>query len=204
MGNFEDEYEDAVIIDTICAGCDLFRPVNDLGLCDECFAKLERDLIRSRDWAYSVTAFAVPEDQLEALRERVIREYGAGYELIDDPNAKKSKRKNKRAHSRNTKRKREIAAKAIRDYNTEDVLQAARDFLQTEDAEWVNFSRLSQHLYEMFYHLKPKHLGSPGKKYKSLLKFLGDYPSDFELRQDPEKRGIYWIRLRETGRLASL
>lgn len=204
MDYSDDEYDDGVIIDTICAGCELFRPVNDLSLCDECFAKLERDLIRSRDWEYSVTAFAVPEDQLEALRERVIREYGAGYELIDDPNAKKPKRKNKRAHSRNTKRKREIAAKAIRDYNTEDVLQAARDFLQTEDAEWVNFSRLSQHLYEMFYHLKPKHLGSPGKKYKSLLKFLGDYPSDFELRQDPEKRGIYWIRLRETGRLASL
>lgn len=204
MGNFEDEYDDGVIIDTICAGCDLFRPVNDLSLCDECFAKLERDLIRSRDWAYSVTAFAVPEDQLEVLRERVIQEYGAGYELIEDPNAKKPKRKNKRAHSRNTKRKREIAAKAIRDYNTEDVLQTARNFLQTQDAEWVNFSRLSQHLYETFYKLKPKHLGPPGKKYKSLLKFLGDYPSDFELHQDPKKRGVYWIRLCETGRLVSL
>jgi hypothetical protein len=79
MDNFEDEYEDGVIIDTICTGCDLFRPVNDLSLCDECFAKLERDLIRSRDWEYSATALMVADDQLEALRERVIRDYGAAY-----------------------------------------------------------------------------------------------------------------------------
>lgn len=49
MDNFEDECEDGAIIDTICAGCDLFRPINDLSLCDECFAKLECDTIRSRD-----------------------------------------------------------------------------------------------------------------------------------------------------------
>jgi hypothetical protein len=195
MGNFEDEYDDGVIIDTICAGCDLFRPVNDLSLCDECFAKLERDLIRSRDWAYSATAFMVAEDQLKALRERVIREYGAGYEMIEDPNAKKPKRKNKRVHSRNTQRKREIAAQAIRDYDTDAVLQSARDFLRQQDEVWMNFSRLSQHLYETFYKLKPKHLGPQGKKYKSLLKFIADYPDDFEVRQNDENKGTYWIRL---------
>ncbi len=196
MDNFEDEYDDGVIIDTICAGCDLFRPVNDLSLCDECFTKLERDLIRSRDWAYSATAFMVAEDQLEALRERVIRDYGAEYELIEDPDApKKRKGKNKRSHSRNTKRKREIAAKAIHDYDTDAVLQSARDFLRQQDAGWVNFSRLSQHLYETFFKLNPKRLGQPGKKYKSLLKFISDYPDDFEVRQDDEKKGSYWIRI---------
>lgn len=196
MDNFEDECDDGIIIDTICAGCDLFRPVNDLSLCDECFAKLERDLIRSRDRTHSATAFMVAEDQLEALRERVIREYGADYELIEDPNAKKPKRKNKRAHSRNTQRKREIAAKAIRDYDTDAVLQSARDFLRQQDEEWMNFSRLSQHLYETFYKLKPKHLGPKDKKYKSLLKFIADCPDDFEVRQDDEDKGIYWLRLR--------
>lgn len=196
MDNFEDEYDDGIIIDTICAGCDLFRPVNDLSLCDECFAKLERDLIRSRDRTYSATAFMVAEDQLEALRERVIREYSADYELIEDPNAKKPKRKNKRAHSRNTQRKREIAAKAIRDYDTDAVLQSARDFLRQQDEEWMNFSRLSQHLYETFYKLKPKHLGPKDKKYKSLLRFIADCPDDFEVRQDDENKGIYWLRLR--------
>lgn len=69
-GNSTDE-----LIDTFCVGCDLPSPTNDLGLCDDCAAKLERDLIRSRDWEYSVTAFGVATDQLEALRERVIYDY---------------------------------------------------------------------------------------------------------------------------------
>jgi len=52
-----------------------------------------------------------------------------------------------------------------------------------------------QHLYETFYKLKPKRLGQPGKKYKSLLKFLADCPGDFEVRTDADQRGLYWIRL---------
>lgn len=196
MDYLEGEFDDGIIIDTICVGCDLPFPVNDLGLCDACFAKLERDLIRSRDWEYSVTAFAVPEDQLEALRDRVIRDHGAEYELIEDPHTpKKRKGKPKRSHSSNTKRKREIAAKAIREYNTDTVLQSARDFIRKQNEEWVNFSRLSQHLYETFYKLKPKHLGPKSKKYKSLLKFIADYPDDFEVRQDDDKKGLYWIRM---------
>jgi hypothetical protein len=189
MGYPEDD-SIAELIDTFCVGCDLPLPVNDLGLCDMCFAKLERDLIRSRDWDYSVTAFGVAPDQLEALRERVIRDYGAQYELIESP----KKPKNKRSHSRNTKRKREIAAQAVRDYSTEDVLQAAQDFIRAQNEEWVNFSRVSQCLYETFYHLKPKRLGQPRKKYKSLLKFLADYPTSFEVKCDEED--VYWICLR--------
>ncbi len=196
MDDPQDERNTDILIDTICAGCDLPFPVNDLGLCDGCFMKLERDLIRERDWDYSATAFMTAPDQLEALRERVIQDYGAAYELIVDPKTvAKPKRKNKRSHSRTTQRKREIAARAVRDYSTEDVLQAARDFIRVRDEEWVNFSRLAQHLYETFYNLKPKRLGPPGKKYKSLLKFLEDYPSDFEVRADADKRGLYWIRL---------
>jgi hypothetical protein len=180
------------LIDTFCMGCDLPFRVNDLGLCDNCFAKPERDLIRSRDWDYSVTAFGVAPDQLEALRERVIRDFGTAYELIESP----KKPKNKRSKSRASQRKRAIAAQTIQDYSTTDVLQTARDFIRAQNEEWVNFSRVAQCLYETFYHLKPKRLGQPGKKYKSLLKFLADYPSDFELRQDPDNRGLYWIRLK--------
>lgn len=175
-------------IDTFCVGCDLPLPVNELGLCATCFAKLERDLIRSRDWVYSVTAIGVAPDQLEALRERVIRDYGAAYELIASP----KKPKHKRSHSRSTQRKREIAAQSIRDYSTDDVLQTAEDFIRAQNDEWVNFSRVSQCLYETFYHLKPKRLGQPGKKYKSLLKFLADYPTRFEVKCD--EAGVYWIR----------
>ncbi|HMN15098.1 MAG TPA: OST-HTH/LOTUS domain-containing protein [Bellilinea sp.] len=196
MNNPKGEHDDDVLIDTICVGCDLILPVNDLRLCDDCFMKLERDLIRARDWEYSATAFMTPPEDLEALRERVIRDYGADYELIVSPEtAQKPKRKNKRSRSRNTQRKREIAARAVRDYDTEDVLQAARDFIREQDEDWVNFSRVAQHLYETFYKLKPKRLGPADKKYKSLLKFLADYPADFELKEDTDKRGLYWIRL---------
>lgn len=196
MDDPANQHDEHVLIDTICMGCDLILPVNDLSLCDNCFMKLERDLIRSRDWEYSATAFMTPPEELEALRERVIRDYGAGYELIVPSGAvQKPKRKNKRSHSRNTQRKRAIAARAVRDYDTEDVLQAARDFIRERDEEWVNFSRVAQHLYETFYKLKPKHLGSPDKKYKSLRKFLEDYPTDFELRRDDDKHSLFWICL---------
>lgn len=194
--NYQDDENDE-FIDTFCVGCDLPFHVNDLGLCQMCFAKLERDLIRSRDWQYSLTAFGVADDQLETLRERVIRDYGAAYELIEAPDAKKPKPKNKRSHSRATQRKREIAARAVRNYNIHDVLQSARDFIGKQNEQWINVSRVLQHLYETFYKLNPKQLGRPEKKYKSLLKLLADYPSDFELRQDLDSKGVYWIRLLE-------
>lgn len=188
MDYSEDDNPDE-LIDTFCEGCDLPLPVNDLGLCDTCFAKLERDLIRSRDWDYTVTAFGVASDHLEALRERVIRDYGTAYELIESP--RKSKSKRSKSHA--TQRKHEIAAQAIRDYSTDDVLQIADDFIRAQNEEWVNFSRVSQCLYETFYHLKPKQLGQPGKKYKSLLKFLVDYQTRFEVKCD--EASVYWIRL---------
>jgi hypothetical protein len=31
-----------------CQGCDAYTRVNDLGLCEDCDAKLDRDLIRQR------------------------------------------------------------------------------------------------------------------------------------------------------------
>ena len=181
------------IIDTICVSCDLPTRTNDVGLCRSCAAKLVRDLIRNRDWDYSITAFGTEREKLKALRERVIQEYGAKYELILPPGTPlKTPRKNKRSHSRASQRKAQIAVAAIRDYGTDDVLQAAQDFLRDQKDEWVNSSLLSQYLYERFYKLIPKHLGVPGKKHKSLLKFIMDYPSDFVVRKDEEKLDVYW------------
>lgn len=45
----------------MCNGCNLILPLNDLGLCDDCAGKLERDLIRNRDWHYSVSGFGLPK-----------------------------------------------------------------------------------------------------------------------------------------------
>jgi len=69
-----------------CVGCD--RRVaqrDDLGLCPDCAAKLDRDMIRARDWERSWTAWHTPADQREALRAAVLARAGAGYELIVPP-----------------------------------------------------------------------------------------------------------------------
>ncbi len=54
-----------------CARCDLWGPVNDLGLCDDCAAKLDCDLVRQRALDYSAMAFGVAPQDREKLREQV-------------------------------------------------------------------------------------------------------------------------------------
>jgi hypothetical protein len=65
-----------------CAGCDEITSVDDIGLCRECAAKLDRDLIRERSWEHSISAFFLKPDERELLRERVVREHGGALELI--------------------------------------------------------------------------------------------------------------------------
>jgi hypothetical protein len=55
-----------------CAGCDQWTTLDDVGLCDVCAAKFDRDLIRQRAWAYSATAFGCDPKDYEALRQMVI------------------------------------------------------------------------------------------------------------------------------------
>ncbi|MFN2366465.1 MAG: hypothetical protein ABR523_08405 [Desulfurivibrionaceae bacterium] len=83
-----------------CMGCDSFANLDDLGLCDSCAAKLARDLIRERDWAYSALAFGVPEERREELREKVIAQYGEKLELIAPSGKRGSSRKRKNKKKR--------------------------------------------------------------------------------------------------------
>ena len=78
-----------------CAACDAYGPVDDLSLCEECSDKLDRDMIRQRDWEYSATAWICPEEQREELRSRIIEEYGAKLELIAPSKKQKRKRAKK-------------------------------------------------------------------------------------------------------------
>ena len=55
---------------------------SDGSLCEECAGKLERDLIRQREWDYSASAFGLPPEAREELRRRVIAEFGDALELI--------------------------------------------------------------------------------------------------------------------------
>ncbi len=65
-----------------CQACEAFGAVYDLQLCASCSERLERDLIRNRDWDYSCLAFGLSTEQREALRREVIREHGPSLELL--------------------------------------------------------------------------------------------------------------------------
>jgi len=83
-----------------CQGCDIFTRLNDLGLCEECAGKLERDLIRQRDWDYSALAYGCPESKREELRKEIIARHGEKLELIAPKKAPQRKRKKKRKAQR--------------------------------------------------------------------------------------------------------
>ena len=90
-----------------CAGCDMFTRLDDIGLCDECAAKMDRDLIRQREWDYSATAWACPEEKREELRSLVIKQFGKKLELIapsEDPGKKKRRKKKRSKKGRARKR----------------------------------------------------------------------------------------------------
>jgi len=86
-----------------CQGCDRFGPVNYLSLCQHCTAMLERDLIRERDWEYSVPAFGLSSEAREQLRRQMIAQFGEALELIAPANKdreKDSSRKRKKRRGR--------------------------------------------------------------------------------------------------------
>ncbi len=79
---FDDDFGDDFggVADTPCYGCDRYLPVNDLNLCDECNGKLDRDLVRKRDWDYAASAFGLDPAKREELRRQVIARYGEKFE----------------------------------------------------------------------------------------------------------------------------
>jgi hypothetical protein len=106
--NFWDDDRQFGLWDGKCQACDAYGPVDDMSLCEECAGKLERDMIRNRDWDYSASAFGCPPDRLEELRDRVIREHGERLELLAPtspdglpPKPSRRRRKRKRRGGRN-------------------------------------------------------------------------------------------------------
>jgi hypothetical protein len=83
-----------------CQACEMWGRVNDLMLCEECDAKIQRDLIRARDWDYVAAAFGLDDRGRERLRAEVIRQYGAENELIMDQKPKKRKSRKRRQRPR--------------------------------------------------------------------------------------------------------
>jgi hypothetical protein len=94
-GDFsEDRNDEFGLWDAECYACEIFTRVNDMGLCEECAGKLERDFIRKREWSYSALAFACPKDKLEILRAEVVRNYGERLELLagEEKSSKRERR----------------------------------------------------------------------------------------------------------------
>jgi hypothetical protein len=83
-----------------CQACEMWGRGNDLMLCEECDAKIQRDLIRARNWDYVAAAFGLDDQGRERLRAEVIRQYGAESELIMDQKPKKRKSRQRRRRSR--------------------------------------------------------------------------------------------------------
>ena len=77
-----EEDEDFGFYEGECQGCECFGPLDDIGLCENCSGKFERDMLRQRNWDYSALAFGVPASKREELRRQIIEEYGERCELI--------------------------------------------------------------------------------------------------------------------------
>jgi hypothetical protein len=75
-----------------CVACDNYGRVSDLGLCEDCAGKLERDLIRQNDWDHTYSGFALNDEQRQTLRNEIIRKHGAALELIEPDKPKHSKK----------------------------------------------------------------------------------------------------------------
>jgi hypothetical protein len=88
------------IWDGQCQACEMWGRVNDLMLCEECDGRIQRDLIRARDWDYVAAAFGLDDEGRERLRVEVIRQYGAKNELIIDQKPKKRKSRRRRRSPR--------------------------------------------------------------------------------------------------------
>ena len=88
------------IWDGQCQACEMWGRVNDLMLCEECDGKIQRDLIRARDWDYVAAAFGLDDEGRERLRAEVIRQYGAQNELIIDQKPRKRKSRKRRRRPR--------------------------------------------------------------------------------------------------------
>jgi hypothetical protein len=66
-----------------CQSCDSYEEVDFSSFCPDCAAQLERDMIRTRQWKYSVRAWLLNDKQREVLRREIIAQYGEETELIE-------------------------------------------------------------------------------------------------------------------------
>ncbi len=106
MSDEEKDFSDE--IDTgyegFCYACDMPGPIDDIGLCQDCSGKIERDMIRLEDWDRSANAWAMGGKSREKLRKDVIKKYGWKLELlVDESYGKRKKKKEAASKMKNSK-----------------------------------------------------------------------------------------------------
>ncbi|MCK5716844.1 MAG: hypothetical protein KAH77_05085 [Thiomargarita sp.] len=82
--------------DIECQGCDSHSALNDLGLCEDCAEKLDRDLIRLRNWEHSVSTVDLSAGDRENFRKDIITQHGKEYELILPKRTSQRKKRTRR------------------------------------------------------------------------------------------------------------
>ena len=88
-----------------CRGCGTRQAIDDLGLCGGCSAKLDRDMIRKRDWEFSMSAFGVARDKRDTLRLEIIEKYGKELELLAEDDSPKG---NAKSHKKKRRKKKKL------------------------------------------------------------------------------------------------
>lgn len=193
---YEDDYWDNWNGE-ICVGCDLPSHVNDVGLCDSCYAKLERDMIRSHDWDRSGLAFGTPDSELENLRLRIMREFGKDYELIEPPTREELKAiqaESDRDASPIGKLP-DIEPRQMGEYAEADVVDVLAKILSASPYyNWRELQEVALILRRYFPDLNVKSFG-----YKGLRRLVQAHPKTFQTRWDnPKKKRNATIFIRLT------
>ena len=79
----QDGFEELfVLFEAECQACNTFTQLRHDGLCEHCAGKLDRDLVRERDWDCSTLASGYSDSQREQLRAQIVTRYGERLELI--------------------------------------------------------------------------------------------------------------------------
>ena len=71
-----------------CRGCNNFSHLDDMGYCEKCGEKFERDMLRLRRWEFSLTASYIPKDEYENLRQDTIDQFGPEFEILSEDDLK--------------------------------------------------------------------------------------------------------------------
>lgn len=71
-----------------CRGCGTVANLDDMGYCESCGEKFERDMLRLRKWEFSLTASYIPQDEYESLRQDTIDQFGREFEILTEEDLK--------------------------------------------------------------------------------------------------------------------